>query len=405
MEIRPILSTLHRHKTAASLIVIEVALTCAIICNAVFLIALRLERIEAPTGMADAEVLSVHVTGIGKGADPDAVTRQDLQTLRALPGVKSATITNMVPFGHEISESGLNLTPDQASPTLDAATYMAAAGFIDSFGLRLVEGRDFNPDEYQDQSALEHSTEVRVPAAILSRATAQRLFPGKSAVGQAIYVFGAAPIRVVGVVERLIPPQPGMGNAEGHALLVPVRPTYNQGNYVLRVDPARRDELLKAAVAALGQVDTRRIVTEQSRLADMRSDYYQQDRATAWLLVAVCIALLVVTAFGIVGLASFWVQQRTRMIGTRRALGASRGHILRYFQTENFLLTSIGIVLGMVGAYAINELLMTHYELPRLPWAYLPFGALVLWLLGQLAVLAPALRAAALPPMVVMRAG
>ena len=121
------------------------------------------------------------------------------------------------------------------------------------------------------------------------------------------------------------------------------------------------------------------------------------------LLVAVCLALLVVTAFGIVGLASFWVQQRTRMIGVRRALGASRRQILGYFQTENFLLTSIGIVIGMVGAYGINQVLMTYYELPRLPWVCLPIGAVLLWALGQIAVLGPARRAAALPPVVVMR--
>jgi putative ABC transport system permease protein len=117
----------------------------------------------------------------------------------------------------------------------------------------------------------------------------------------------------------------------------------------------------------------------------------------------VCLALLIVTAFGIVGLASFWVQQRTRMIGVRRALGASRRQILGYFQTENFLLTSIGIVIGMVGAYGINQVLMTYYELPRLPWVCLPIGAVLLWALGQIAVLGPARRAAALPPVVVMR--
>jgi len=77
--------------------------------------------------------------------------------------------------------------------------------------------------------------------------------------------------------------------------------------------------------------------------------------------------------------------------------------ILRYFQTENFLLTSTGIVIGMIGAYAINRLLMAHYELPALPLVYLPVGALALWGLGQLAVLGPALRAAALPPVAVMR--
>ena len=123
----------------------------------------------------------------------------------------------------------------------------------------------------------------------------------------------------------------------------------------------------------------------------------------AWLLGAVCLALLFVTALGIVGLASFWVQQRTKQIGIRRALGATRGQILRYFQTENFLLATIGIGLGMLLAFAINQLLMGKYELPRLPLYYLPIGAVLLWLLGQIAVLGPARRAASVPPAIATR--
>jgi hypothetical protein len=100
------------------------------------------------------------------------------------------------------------------------------------------------------------------------------------------------------------------------------------------------------------------------------------------LLIAVSVLLLAVTALGIVGLASL-VQQRTKQIGIRRALGATRGQILRYFQTENFLLATLGIVLGMLLAFGINQWLMGSYELPRLPWYYLPVGAAALWGLGQ----------------------
>jgi putative ABC transport system permease protein len=115
-------------------------------------------------------------------------------------------------------------------------------------------------------------------------------------------------------------------------------------------------------------------------------------------LSGVSIALLAVTGFGLVGLASFWVQQRTRQIGVRRALGATRGDIVRYFQLENFLLTTAGIALGMAVAYAINLWLMHRYQVARLPPGFLPVGASLLWLLGQVAVLGPALRAAMIPP-------
>ena len=123
----------------------------------------------------------------------------------------------------------------------------------------------------------------------------------------------------------------------------------------------------------------------------------------AGLLVGVIVALLGVTAFGIVGLASFWVAQRRKQIGIRRALGATRADILRYFQTENFLIVTFGIVLGIILAIGINLLLMKFFEVPRLPLWYLPIGVVVLWLLGQLAVLVPALRASNVPPVVATR--
>jgi putative ABC transport system permease protein len=131
---------------------------------------------------------------------------------------------------------------------------------------------------------------------------------------------------------------------------------------------------------------------------DVRSKFFANTNSMVWTLVLVCLVMLAVTAFGIVGLTSFWVGQRSLQIGIRRAVGATRGDILRYFRTENFLLSTAGVVIGMGLAFAINMYLMQHYEISRMPWYYLPGGAIALWVLGQLAVLGPALRAAAVPP-------
>ena len=402
MDIAPILSTLRRHKIAASLIVLEIALTCAIVCNAIFLIGHRLERMGAPTGMAETELLHLRVLNTQRAENADALTLQDLATLRGLPGVKGATVLNQIPFGNNSSDIGIRLAPDQPTPTLKAAFYSVGELVVPTLGLRVVDGRDFMPDEFRPQSAVETDPNLSVPTVMLSRLTAERLFPGVSAVGKRIYIFGSTPSLVVGLLETLGSTHPGSDEAT-YAVMIPVRPPYDQGSYMLRVDSAQRPQVLNAAADALAALDSRRIISDKDLFADMRARYYQQDRWMAVLLAAMCVALLVVTAFGIVGLASFWVQQRTRMIGVRRALGATRGQILHYFQTENLLLTSIGIAIGMAGAYGINHWLMLHYALPRLPGSYLPVGALALCLLGQLAVLGPARRAAALPPVVVMR--
>ena len=404
MQLRPILSTLSRHKTAALLIVFEIALTCAIVCNAVFLIVNRIERLRFPSGLADNELVYLWITSIGRDPEGPANTLIDLAALRAIPGVRSAAIVNELPYWNESDNSGLNTAPGQKAPTMEVSIYKADVGALDTLGLRLVAGRDFKPDEVMEGRAFDLSSDPRIPSVIIARDVAEEVFPGRDAVGQVVYLFSDYPSRVVGVVDRLVRPQPRNADKQDlRSIILPVRQTFNAGLYILRTDPQQRDAVLKAAQKALDRKDGRRVAQQQGRLEDLRGDFYRSDISMVWLLAGVCVALLVVTAFGIVGLASFWVQQRTRMIGTRRALGATRGQILRYFQAENLLLTSAGIAIGMLGAFAINQWLMTQYELPRLPALYLPLGALALWALGQIAVLAPARRAAGLPPAHAMR--
>lgn len=403
MDLMPILATLKRHKTAAGLIVLQVALTCTIVCNALFLISQRLERIQEPSGMADEELVTLRVSGLAPTENPNAQTEVDLAALRLIPGVRGATTMNQVPYGPQFTVSGLRRTDDQKAQGVGVPEYRVGEGGLSLLGLRLVEGRDFLPEEFRDGTAYDEQDDVSIPAVVISRVTAKRLFPEGGALGQKVWGVGAGPSVIVGIVERMVSPHPGGVEEEALAMVLPVKQSFQRGDYVLRVDPAQRDALLKSAIATLDKVGPNRILRGSSTWADARSRYYAQDRSMIGLLVGVCVALLVVTAFGIVGLASFWVQQRTRMIGTRRALGATRGQILRYFQTENFVLSTAGIVLGLLGAAALSSVLVHQYELPGLPWHYLPAGAMALWGLGQLAVLGPARRAAALPPVAALR--
>ena len=408
MEIRPILSTLARHKTAAALIVLEIALSCAIVCNSLFLIGSRVEQMTEISGVADDELVRVQITSMGRDENADALTRTDLASLRAIPGVKAATVVNQVPFVNSSWNSGVKLKSEQTQPTLSATMYMSEEQFVETLGLDIVAGRNFTADEYRDYTELEKpENKSGVPVAIITQKLADKMFPGENPIGKAFYSWGDDPTRVIGVVRHLVrPSQQGGREGREYSMILPVRASYAVGgNYLLRTEPGRRAEVLKAATAALRANSRNRIILEDSTksMAELRHTYYQQQRSMAWLLGGVILALLIVTALGIVGLASFWVQQRTRQIGVRRALGATRAQILRYFQTENFLLASVGIAIGMLLAFGINQLLMREYELPRLPWYYLPVGAVVLWLLGQLSVLWPARRAAAVPPAVATR--
>ena len=132
--------------------------------------------------------------------------------------------------------------------------------------------------------------------------------------------------------------------------------------------------------------------------ADIRSHAYRADRGMAILMSMICVILLAVTGAGIVGLTSFWVGQRHKQIGVRRALGATRANILHYFQIENLLIAGVGVVLGIVLAIGLNLWLMRHYEMTHIPVWYVLTGVLTLLALGQAAVFAPARRASKVSP-------
>jgi putative ABC transport system permease protein len=404
MDFQPILAALRRHRTAATLIVLEIAFTCAIVSNAVFLIGERLSRMERPSGLAEAELVRIMLTGIGKGANSEAATQEDLQALARIPGVRKVAATSLLPFGMNSSSRDFKLAADQLHKSLNAANYFGSKDLLETLGVELIEGRDLEPEEYVYEDELREMTGTQ--PILITRAMSERLWPGQSGVGRTFYSGrGDRAFRVVGILERLVRPNEGYGASSFEfSVMMPVRQRYKPvHHYVLRVDPERRAEVLATAVTVLQRIRPGRIIAEKQTFEELKAQYYRADRAMTWLLVAVCVALLIITALGIVGLASFWVQQRTRQIGIRRALGATRSQILRYFQSENLLLATFGIALGMALAYGINQLLMERYELGRLPPQYLPIGALSLWVLGQLAVLGPALRAAAVPPAVATR--
>ena len=408
MDIRPILSTLRRHKITASLLILQIALTCAIVCNAVFLIHQRLQQMDIASGIAEHELLQIRFAYIGDRPDAYAQAQTDLATLRQIAGVQAVALANQLPLsGYSMSNSGIKLRPQQQQTSLEVASYYGQ-NLLATLGVRLISGRDFQPDELVDlKTALPalHSDDMKnLPhTVIIDQAVAARLWPGQNALGKTIYFGNDIPMQVIGVSSPLARPDSLQMGAQ-NSIVFPIRLTAAEGgSYVIRTTSGDREQVLKSALAALKRLDPNRIVLEQRTYDELRHGFFQNDRAMAGMLVGVVATLLIVTALGIAGLASFWVGQRRRTIGVRRALGATRGNILHYFQTENFLLATIGIALGMVLAYGINLFLMLHYELPRLPVIYFPVGAIALWLIGQLGVLGPALRAAAVPPVVATR--
>ena len=195
-----------------------------------------------------------------------------------------------------------------------------------------------------------------------------------------------------------------VGGTGEYATIVAMRMTGpNAVQYTVRVEPGQRERVMREAQAALRKVSSDPVITKLSDVTEHRGERYRADIALSWMLITVSVLLLLITASGIVGMASLWVTQRRKQIGVRRALGARRTDILRYFVTENIMITSAGVTAGVLLAIALNQLLVSQLEMARLPLGYLGAGAGVFWALGIVAVYGPAWRAASTSPALATR--
>jgi putative ABC transport system permease protein len=151
------------------------------------------------------------------------------------------------------------------------------------------------------------------------------------------------------------------------------------------------------------QRDRDRVVDREKTFSTIRAEAYAADRALVVVLGVVATLLLVVTALGIVGTSNLWVSARRRDIGILRAIGARRRDVIRYFQLENLLLISCGVVIGVMIGVAANAWTVRTARVEVIDgWFWLGASAVMI-ALGQLGALGPALRAAAVPPVEAIR--
>ena len=406
MELRPILSAMRRNKLGAALIGMQMALTLAILANGLTLIEQRLMWSDRPTGIDEPDIFAVSSESLDHSQDPAARQAADLAALRSSSGVVDAYATNSYPLQGGGQSESVNLTPDQKIPTADTAYYFGDEHALHTLGLTLVAGRNFTAEEIADRSA------TAIPPAgglIVTQALAKKLFPAGNALGQSIFVESfkvSSPI--IGIVDQLQTPFASVagfaGSFANNSVLAPYRLLADSDVYMVRSKPGQIDATMRAAERRLFAIDGDRIIHSQS-MAQARAEAYRDAHGFAVLLGTVCSALLAVTAFGIVGLTSYWVTRRRRQIGIRRALGATRGAIFGYFQTENLLIAAAGALVGVAFAVGLNLWLVSSFEMVRLQTGFALVGAGLMLLLGQVAAFWPALRAASISPALASRSG
>ena len=418
MRLHPVIAALGKHKAGAFLIGLQIALTLAIVCNVIFIVAMKVQRIERPTGLDERNLFLIVQSFIGApaGSDPaslgklDSLQRTDLATLRSLPDVQSATPVNSLPLLRINWVQGVSLKPGQVHDTTNANLFYGGQSMLRTLGLELVAGRDFTRADVRQRAM---DGKIAPPLVIVTRALADRLFPHGDAVGKPIYVnSNTAPSTIVGVVARMLTAAPdGWDSIAYDAVLVPARIDDASTMYAVRARPGRMHAAMREARKALFKVDPLRVIQQTSRYspdgihsyAQIREMGYALDIFLTHALILIGVILLAVTGIGMTGLTSFWVNQRHKQIGIRRALGATRSDILRYFRLENLLIAGSGCVAGALLAMGINLLLLRRFQMERMPVWYVLAGVAVILVLGQVAVWSPARRASRVPPVVATR--
>jgi len=399
MPLGPIVRSLRHNKTRFVLIVLEIAFTLAIVTNCVNMILASRQSMLKKSGFDDDHLVFVLSRRYTRYADANAAAQavdRDVRALQALPGVRAAANTYLVPW----QGGGNSDTYCAASGAMvQAQVYDSSPGIFDTLGVRVAEGRAFTPQDYADPSASPTSVNV-----VVSRAFERLLFPnGGKGLGETFKNSdGDVTYRIVGIIDHFY--NPYSWPIGDFVVFVPDHAVGLRGgsSFLVRTSgppPQMAGAIEKALLAA----ENDRVITLNT-IAELKDNNFANARLVVKGMTAVIVLVIFVTGIGILGLTSLSVTERTRQIGTRRALGATRRDILAHFVLENWLLTTAGLLLGIALTYSLNFVLVSRVADNKMDWRLVAIGMLLLWANGVAATLFPALQASRLSPAIATKA-
>ncbi|HTU67027.1 MAG TPA: FtsX-like permease family protein [Steroidobacteraceae bacterium] len=401
MEVRPILSALARNSAGAILVSLQIAITLAIVVNAVFLVKQRVVTVNRPTGMDEQNMFSVRVTGFGKDFNFHDMVRSDMDLLRRLPGIVDATNSPQVPLSGGGSSSRYYTEPGEKGRSEPVNYFETDDHSVNALGVALASGKPFEPQDVEWRKQ-ESQAPVASGKVIVSKGFADRIFPNENALGKSIYDNLGQPLRIVGVMEHMQGSWLSWDKVDS-TMLVPLVNPGPSTQYIVRARPGELDRVMASAEAALKAAMKERVVGKLEKMSVQKDRSYSSDTLIVVILGVVTGLVVIFSSLGIFGLATFNVNTRTRQIGTRRAIGARRIDIVRYFLVENWMVTTAGVVVGCVLTLLGGFWLATRFGLARLDLYYLVGGVLGLWAVGQLAAWQPSLKASKVSPAMATR--
>ncbi len=381
------------------LVIAQVALAHVLLVGALLLLrstaVARARDVGFPAERLGAITIDLESAGLTR--DTAAPHWQALHdALRATPGITGAAYATRVPLGLNVWNGdfyipGHRETKEEPALALDVTD--TDLGYFALLDLELIEGRLFDERDRPDTPRV----------AVVTQAMTDRFWPQSSALGKRFRVSApdAPEVEIVGVLRNYKVITPGEAPRPMVHFAAAQRP--NPYGVLLFRTGGNPEHVLDAARRAIAQAEPSAFVLDATTMERMRDTILLPLRLGSALLVGMGALALLLGSIGLAGLIAFWVSQRTREIGIRIALGATRERVQRLVLGRSLALVAAGSVLGIAGALLLGRLLRSVLYVPSADPRSVAAGILVLVLVALVASLAPARRAARVDPLVTLR--
>ena len=393
------------HRRARGVLVVaEVALALLLLVGSGLLLRSITRLFAVPTGFDPSRLLTLQIQESGHRFDTDEARRrffdEALEAVRRVPGVERAALTSQLPLSGDLDQYGASFeaTADRPAGTFAAFRYAVSPGYLDTLRVPLLEGRAL--DVHDDAGS--------APVAVISESLAKVRFGSESPIGRSVRVGGgddSRPYRIVGVVGDV--KQVSLALASSEAVYTTSAQWRWADSVMSLVVRARGNAaaLAPAVRRAVASIDPDQPIVRVATMDDLLAASAAQRRFVLILFEAFALAALALSAAGIYGVLAGSVAERTREIGVRSALGASRGDIVGLVLREGLTLAGIGAGIGLAASLLSSRVVAAMlFGVSRLdPVTHL--GAIVV--LGAVAAIAcgvPAWRASRIDPAITLRA-
>jgi len=403
MDIKPIFLSLKQNKFMAILMVIQIAFTMGVLSSSVLVATDTLREWGMPSGIPHEDIIRVSPEFFDETQDVGQALVKDIERVKKMANVINISPSNAVPFTAE-NMINVYLATAEDAQEYKTVVFHSDENIFDVLQLSLIEGRMLTASDVikgENSATPENASQV-----MISQDMAVALFADQSAVGKTIWLEkNGDPVQVVGVYSNFMVGERLNGRGKSYQSIIRPQVKWSQSqqpHYLIRVESGQGTAMMEDIIDVFYQ-ERGRYINSSELLKRTQKRMYDGRGSRALTMLVISVVLLIITGLGMTGLTAFQVTQKRKQIGTRRALGAKKSDIMRYFLTENSIITLMGLLIGILVTLMITFELSEQASQNFMNVSVLLLTGLAMWIVNILAVWFPAKRAANIAPAIVTR--